>query len=275
MRRSRWRSPPPDSIQYNCQHSNRDPDFVYTNVCKCMGMAQWKSNIEREQRKEFLHAFLTCGTISRTSVNPRPSVPTKLDLGLHFQSVRRTGNPKDFTLAVMPQYDFYTVPVDAKQMIFRELFVDCFQQGARADWGLWPLLAWLVLDPTDALPPTDNIPEPVTLGDAVRLFLGACPKLEDEGIHVEVVRNIEISNSEEIFGQICQCISGYLRYMFGHLPGAELLEWTTGIRPAPAENEWLVEFLQSESGNAEFAFAFDFLRRVLSATAVNKDPWLE
>src|SRR5262249_51631188 len=77
---------------------------------------------------EFQQAFLNCAFVSRSPMNRRRSVPHNSELLMHFDSTRCTSKPRDFILAIMPQYKFYTVPKAAKQMDFGKLFVDCCAQ---------------------------------------------------------------------------------------------------------------------------------------------------
>jgi Heterokaryon incompatibility protein (HET) len=161
---------------------------------------------------EFLRAFLSNGTVSRYSPAILHDIPypTTADFLNYSNSTRRTSHARDFILAIMPQYSFYQVPQTAKQMTFGELFVDCFQQGLNAGWNLAPLVQADALS-DDAYLPTDNIPEPVCLGDMAKLFLGGrihidpmTRKRVTEGVEVQPLT--DNGNVEDAIRIVAQCI---------------------------------------------------------------------
>ena len=132
---------------------------------------------------EFQQAFLHCTSVRRTPMimNKLRKVPANAELWVHFDSTRRTSKARDFILATMPQYNFYTVPNSAKQMTFGQLFVDCCNQLSRAqspvEEALVPLLASGSLSFSKFLTATENVPEPTCLGDFVKLLGGTNPIL--------------------------------------------------------------------------------------------------
>ena len=88
-------------------------------------------------------------------------------------SKRCTSKPRDFILAVMPQFSFYIVPKNAKKLSFQDLFIDCTTQ-LRTKTG--SDLAPLFIDYAEfnvEEPATKNIPSPAILGDLVFLLSGA------------------------------------------------------------------------------------------------------
>lgn len=123
---------------------------------------------------KFSLAFINCGNVSRCPRDRSLQFPTSSALKLDLHSSRRTSHPRDFILAIMPQYGFYTVPLSAKKMTFSELYRDCFQQGTSAGFKLAPLLVAPVPHMGHVIPTRtlDIIPNPACLGDLVRLFLG-------------------------------------------------------------------------------------------------------
>lgn len=127
----------------------------------------------------FQQAFLNCAQVTRPPMNRRRSVPASLELFLHLDSSRRTSKPRDFILAIMPQYKFYTVPKDAKQMDFGKLFVDCCNQLGRvqlpSDGAIMPLLSFGSVGSSNIFTATDDIPLPDCLGDFVKLLGGGSP----------------------------------------------------------------------------------------------------
>jgi hypothetical protein len=130
---------------------------------------------------KFQHAFLNCSSVARCPRNKQRSVPANLEFYIHISSTRRTSEPRDFILAIMPQYKCYTVPKAAKQMSFGQLFVDCCNQlelaPSFADLSMTPLLVRGSFGNCDAPIATDDIPPPTCLGDFIRLLGGGKPIL--------------------------------------------------------------------------------------------------
>ena len=107
----------------------------------------------------FIHAFLNNGTVSRRVTG---STRYGLDYELHADGHERTTHPRDYTLALMPQYRWYKVPKHVKRMSFGELFIDCCRQSQNS--------ASPLLRSTDKLS-ADKIPEPTCLGDFATLLV--------------------------------------------------------------------------------------------------------
>lgn len=135
-----------------------------------------------ETQLNFIRAFINNGSISRKPVEgPRLNFPNLDWLRMHITSPRQTSKSRDFILAIMPQYAFYTVPTSVRGMTFRELFLDCYEQ-ANSHGVLVTPQVWLGREDTlddiaTQRPATDNIPTPACLGDLVALFLGPKPLL--------------------------------------------------------------------------------------------------
>ncbi|KAJ6506572.1 hypothetical protein C8R45DRAFT_1175626 [Mycena sanguinolenta] len=73
---------------------------------------------------EFLDAFFLCRETRRGSdIAEIPKLPLARDLCIHLTSMRRTSKPRDFILAIMPQYGFYRVPENARRMTFTQLYM--------------------------------------------------------------------------------------------------------------------------------------------------------
>ena len=79
----------------------------------------------------------------------------------------------------MPQYQFYFVPENARRMTFGEIFLDCYEQlrGALQPMQILltdgtPLEFPIMLRHGERFPPAPDIPEPVFLGDFLKLFDG-------------------------------------------------------------------------------------------------------
>jgi len=83
----------------------------------------------------FMRAVFASGVASRTPASRR--IPARVPMAGDFKplrsSLRRTTLPRDFILAIMPQYTFYTVPENAKEMTYPQLFIDCVQQLRKAN----------------------------------------------------------------------------------------------------------------------------------------------
>jgi len=130
---------------------------------------------------EFQKAFLNCAFVSRSPMTRHRSVPANAELLMHLDSTRRTSKPRDFILAIMPQYKFYTVPKEAKLMDFGKLFVDCCNQLGRvqlpSDGAMTPLLSFGSIKSSNIFTAMDNIPQPASLGDFVKLLGGGSPTL--------------------------------------------------------------------------------------------------
>lgn len=134
---------------------------------------------EDTQLVQFLRAFLTSGHVSRKRVPTQmPSVSRNVyDYWLYMHSTRRTSKPRDYILAVMPQYSWYAVPSDAKSMTFQQLFNNCIEQASlKSESGLPPLVSLgtqtSATELLSRLPPSDNIPIPACLGDFAKLLFG-------------------------------------------------------------------------------------------------------
>jgi hypothetical protein len=139
---------------------------------------------------EFQHAFLNATCVTRKPMNRRRIVPAGAELYIHFDSIRQTSKERDFILAIMPQYKFYTVPENAKQMTFGQLFVDCCHQLDRArpspppDGRVKPLL---VSSSCEIFTATDNVPLPTCLGDFIKLLGGGMPIASREMVDVNLL----------------------------------------------------------------------------------------
>jgi hypothetical protein len=54
---------------------------------------------------------------------------------------QRTTKARDFILAITPQFSFYMIPKDAKDMTFSAIFCDCIRQLA----AIWHVMAPLII----------------------------------------------------------------------------------------------------------------------------------
>lgn len=118
----------------------------------------------------------------------------------------------------MPQYNWYTVPENAKTMAFCQLFLDCCRQAQKNGLAngapVKPLIAmkWDSLDNVFRCPQaTRNVPEPSCLGDLLML---CCGKFSDircvvdadciRDIYAEPV--IGLKYCEDIIKFVAECV---------------------------------------------------------------------
>lgn len=128
----------------------------------------------------FIRAIFTSGSVER----PRTIQKLK-DIGLgmntmfplHYGSTRVTSKPRDFILAMLPPFEWYTPPKNAAQLTFGQLFVDSCEQAARAGYPFYPKITKGMTEVTgylaDSVLPSENIPTPQSLGDFIKLFGGS------------------------------------------------------------------------------------------------------
>ena len=83
----------------------------------------------KESQIKFWDAFLNSGFVARESPSSALlEFPGYIEIALQRNSIRVTSKPRDFVLAIMPQYGFYAVPKDPRKMTFGQLFLDCYNQ---------------------------------------------------------------------------------------------------------------------------------------------------
>ncbi|KAJ7263565.1 hypothetical protein B0H12DRAFT_1103012 [Mycena haematopus] len=147
-------------------------------------------------------AWDTFGSKNETNLQYRhqiPELPRARDLCIYLSSMRRTSKPRDFILAIMPQYGFYRVPRNARQMTFTQLYIDCCHQLRGHDIDIGPLFI------------EAGVPEPIYLGDLVKLFNGPVQrspersvvellKLEEQPCQTGVAKAQALQTVERAFG---------------------------------------------------------------------------
>jgi Heterokaryon incompatibility protein (HET) len=135
----------------------------------------WFFNPPQDVMK-FMFAFLEDGSVSRQ----RTTKPSRCTLNIyyiwdHMDSVRRATKPRDYILALMPQFEWYSTPANAKQMTFGELFLNCCIQAKDHDVkDIGPLInaGRLKVDELLRGQATANIPTPTCFGELIMLFSG-------------------------------------------------------------------------------------------------------
>ncbi|KAG6364686.1 hypothetical protein INS49_006290 [Diaporthe citri] len=153
-------------------------DSLYTLACVFTGSS--KPDIVA-----FLRAYINCSTIRKPSTNQMDKAIDIFDGNLrsfHLSSARTSTKHRDYVLATMPQFPWYTVPIDAKRMSFGEIFQDLHTQASAQGHGF----AFKILtsmtdgtakdDPERAWLPSLNLPEPQCLGDFLKLMGGRMPE---------------------------------------------------------------------------------------------------
>jgi len=160
----------------------------------------------------FLNAFLNCKTVTRPVPDTSEIAGPNLRDGFHLSnSGRVTTKARDFILATMPQYSFYTVPKNAKEMTFKDLWIDCCNQlAANRQYWFRPFFIdrFDIRDQDGIAMFGMDIPEPTRLGDLVKLFNG--PTLPPPGPQRQFV-NIPV---RMVFnpGQLCESIEGWITH---------------------------------------------------------------
>ena len=123
----------------------------------------------------FIKAFLATGSVSRAvDMDRHEQHSMKNDFRFHINSLRVTSKPRDFILAILPQYGWYIPPENVKAMDFGKLWIDCYHQAWKAGYGFIPAITKGMTEKSDfagdGTIPTEEIPLPACLGDFVKLF---------------------------------------------------------------------------------------------------------
>ena len=167
----------------------------------CIARAWITYGIEEDgselEYREFIEAFLKNDSVTRrehTNYRHRKR-PLLHDFIIHINSLRITSKPRDFILAILPQYGWYSPPNNLKHMEFGELWVDCCRQAHSAGYGFNPSiikgLTEVPNDDHDSHRPSQKIPVPSCLGDFVKLF--GCTGVQDEQVWGTLVGSVEIN----------------------------------------------------------------------------------
>lgn len=212
--------------------------------------------IFNRDRLNFISAYIHNGTVTRNRNGYTTQHSFQYNLGAQFNSVRVTSKPRDFILAIMPQFKWYSVPPNAKQLKFGKLFLDCCKQASEKGVHLSPLISLEANSNTNNLPvlqASENIPEPTCLGDFAKLLFGpslvnpiplSLGKSETETVNVkpilgrtgpeafEIIKNSILYSTERWVNAVC----GEL-FKYGDLPERSIFhdEEATG-NPAERKN---------------------------------------
>lgn len=160
-------------------------DSLYTLACVFTGA-------DEPDILAFLRAYINCSTIKKPSANQMDKAMDIFDGNLrtfHLSSPRASTKPRDYVLATMPQFPWYSVPTDAKKMSFGEIFQDLHTQASARGHGFAFKIFTSMIDatakddPERAWLPSLNLPEPQCLGDFLKLMGGRMPKsaVDDNG----------------------------------------------------------------------------------------------
>ena len=144
-------------------------------------VAEWEYNM-------FLKAYINNGFVARRACHASRHRVRDLtnDFAIHLNSLRVTSKPRDFVLAILPQYGWYRAPLDVKRLTFGELWIDCVQQADRSGFKFFPTITKgmtnkIISNAEDSRNPSSEIPEPETLGDFIKLFGSHEDPLEPRG----------------------------------------------------------------------------------------------
>lgn len=144
----------------------------------------------------FLRAYINCSTIEKPSNNQMDKAIDIFDGNLrtfHLSSPRTSTKHRDYVLATMPQFPWYTVSIDAKKMSFGEIFQDLYKQASAKGHGFAFKILTSMTDATvkndqeRAWLPSLKMPEPQCLGDFLKLMGGRMPEsaLDENGpLHI-------------------------------------------------------------------------------------------
>lgn len=153
-------------------------DSLYTLACVFTGSNE-------PDIVAFLRAYINCSTIKKPSTNQMDKAIDIFDGNLrtfHLSSPRASTKHRDYVLATMPQFPWYTVPIDAKKMSFGEIFQDLHTQASARGHGFAFKILASMTDATvkdhqqRAWLPSLNLPEPQCLGDFLKLMGGRMPE---------------------------------------------------------------------------------------------------
>ena len=166
--------------------------------------------------REFINAFLTNGSVSRSTHGANRYRPRPLtnDFIIHINSLRETSKPRDFILAILPQYGWYLPPHGVRQMTFGQLWLDCWRQAQLAGYPFTPTipkgLAGSPENSLDSLSPSENIPTPTVLGDFVKLF--GCSINQDEDAQGLFVTDVEVEEPPDDMESSLAIIEDSMRF---------------------------------------------------------------
>ena len=144
-------------------------------------VAEWEYNM-------FLKAYINNGFVARRACHASRHRVRGLtnDFAIHLNSLRVTSKPRDFVLAILPQYGWYRAPREVKRLTFGQLWIDCVQQAEQSGFRFFPIVTkgltgTIVANAEDSRSPSPDIPEPETLGDFIKLFGSHEDPLEPRG----------------------------------------------------------------------------------------------
>ncbi len=84
----------------------------------------------------FVRAFLNGETVSRgKGTGMFDCIEDSMLRKLLQNSPRIATYPSDYVLAIFPQFQWYSIPAGVEEMVFRDLFNDCYRQALRKGYG--------------------------------------------------------------------------------------------------------------------------------------------
>lgn len=186
-------------------------DSLYTLACVFTGA-------DESDISAFLQAYINCATIKKPAANQMDKAVDIHEGNLrlfNLSSPRASTKHRDYVLATMPQFSWYTVPINAKAMSFGDIFQDLYAQASARGHGFaFKILnsmtnATIKTDQERAWLPSSHQPEPQCLGDFLKLMGGAMAESagpESGPLHITTrvaVREwVKKDNPNTVFGAI-------------------------------------------------------------------------
>ncbi|KAH7061737.1 hypothetical protein BKA63DRAFT_528087 [Paraphoma chrysanthemicola] len=127
----------------------------------------------------FVRAYMSQGTVTRDRRSPRSAsndIYSDNFFFMNLSSSRRATKPRDYMFATMPQFPWYHYPANAETMSFSTIFQDFYNQAIVTGHPFAHRITRSMTSPKDcssaeeAWLPSNNQPEPKTLGDFLKLL---------------------------------------------------------------------------------------------------------
>ncbi len=146
--------------------------------------------------EDFVRAFLNGDTVSRGKGNGTFDCIDDYKLRKLFQNSSRSATyPSDYVLAIFPQFRWYSIPAGVENMMFRDLFNDCYRQALRKGYGfLTPFTESMMsanCPQSRAWDASFDVPEPTCFGDFLK-FIGE-PLKSADSIQGHVASTVKLS----------------------------------------------------------------------------------
>ena len=219
-----------------------------------------RGNESSPSYEDFVRAFLDCDKVSRgEGTRAFDCIEDFQFRALFRNSSRRASRPSDYVLAMFPQFSWYSVPANVKDMDFGRLFYDCYQQSREQGRGFSALLIGGMTTPVsvegdEAWNAGLHVPEPTCLGDFLKLVgdpLGSANLLQG---HFASSVIVSLPHHQLDFGSSVRLIKRNivkfpLTWWEAHI-GGELFEYGSWAEMAP-DSLSLLESIQQQRSETE------------------------